>query len=77
MSKAVTATYASEDSLKKTIDDLIGVGIPQEQINVTRSDMQIKVITPKACEQEIRSLLKRHNPIRYNSSCKYCDYLTI
>lgn len=58
----VTATYGSVDSLKNAVDDLLGVGIPQEQFYVIKSDMQIKVVVPKVSEPEIRELLDRHNP---------------
>ena len=54
MNTTVTMSYGSLDSLKNAVDDLIGVGIPQ-----------LKVITPKASEAEIRELLGRHNPVKH------------
>ena len=65
MSTTVTMSYGSLNSLKNAVDDLIGVGIPQEQFHVIKDDLQIKVITPKASEPEIRELLGRHNPVKH------------
>jgi hypothetical protein len=77
MNTTVTVTYSSSDSLRKAVDDLIGNGIPQEQFNVTKSYLKLKVITPSAIEPKIRELLDRHNPIKHGHGCKYCDYLSI
>lgn len=65
MSTTVTMSYGSLDSLKNAVDDLIGVGIPQEQFHVIKDDLQIKVITPDATAPEIRELLGRHNPLTH------------
>jgi hypothetical protein len=65
MNTTVTVTYSSVDSLKNAVDDLLGVGIPQEQFHVLKDDLQIKVITPKDTEPEIRTLLERHNPVMH------------
>ena len=76
MHTAVTVTYRSADSLRKAVDDLIGIGIPEEQLNVTKSNLKLKVITPEAIESEIRALLERHHPIKRGHGCKYCGYLS-
>lgn len=65
MNTTVTMSFGSLDSLKNAVDDLIGVGIPQEKFHVIKDDLQIKVITPKASEPEIRELLGRHNPVKH------------
>ena len=65
MSTTVTMSYGSLDALKNAVDDLIGVGIPQEQFHVIKDDLELKVITPEASEPEIRELLGRHNPIKH------------
>lgn len=65
MNTTVTMSYSSLDSLKNAVDDLIGVGIPQEQFHVIKDDLQLKVITPEASEPEIRELLSRHNPVKH------------
>ena len=77
MNTTLTAAYSSAESLKKAIDDLIGAGIHQEQFRVTKSNLKLKVTTPKAIEPEIRKLLERHHPIQHGHGCKYCDYLSI
>lgn len=65
MNTTVTVNYGSIDSLKNAVDDLLGVGIPQEQFHVIKEDLQIKVITPKTSEPEIRTLLERHHPVTH------------
>jgi hypothetical protein len=65
MNTTVTMSYGSLDSLKNAVDDLIGIGIPQEKFHVIKDDLQLKVITPKASEPEIRELLCRHNPVKH------------
>jgi len=41
MNTTVTMSYGSLDSLKNAVDDLIGVGIPQEQFHVIKEDLQL------------------------------------
>ena len=65
MNTTVTMSYRSIDALKNAVDDLLGVGIPQEQFHVIKDDLELKVITPKATEPEIRELLGRHDPIKH------------
>lgn len=65
MNTTVSMSYSSMDSLKNAVDDLLGVGIPQEQFHVIKDDLELKVITPKATEAEIRELLGRHNPVTH------------
>lgn len=77
MNTTLTAAYSSAESLKKAVEDLIGAGIHQEQFRVTKSNLKLKVTTPKAIEPEIRELLERHHPIQHGHGCKYCDYLSI
>jgi hypothetical protein len=76
MNTTVTATYSSADSLRRAVDDLIGTGILQDQLSVAKSNLKLKVTTPKAIEPEIRELLERHNPIKQGHGCKYCGYLS-
>ena len=77
LNTTLTAAYSSAESLRKAVDDLIGAGILQEQFSVTKSNLKLKVTTPKAIEPEIRELLERHHPIKHGHGCKYCDYLSI
>lgn len=64
MNETVTATFASEDAMKTAVDDLLGVGIPQEKFFVDKSNHQIKVIAADDTAAEILVLLKSHNPTK-------------
>jgi len=65
MNTTVTMSYGSLDALKNAVDELIGVGIPQEKFYVAKDALELKVITPKDSEPEIRELLGRHNPVTH------------
>lgn len=64
MNETVTATFASADAVKTVVDDLLGVGIPQEKFFVDQSSHQIKVIAASATAGEILELLKSHKPTK-------------
>lgn len=66
MAKTITATYASEASLKNVFDDLINIGLPEEEIYTDRSSKEVKVITGMDIEPEIMEVLKRHEPVKIN-----------
>jgi hypothetical protein len=76
MHTTVTVTYSSPDSLRKAVDDLIEVGIPNDQFSVTKSNLKLKVTAPITLGPEIRELLERHNPTKHGHGCKYCGYLS-
>ena len=60
--KVITATYASADTLKNVVDDLINIGLPAEEVFADKNSKQVKVIAAPAIEPEIREVLNRHNP---------------
>jgi hypothetical protein len=60
--KTVTATYESETAVRNVVDELLGIGIPQEKFYAEMAKNQIKVITPEANQPEIVEILKRHHP---------------
>jgi hypothetical protein len=63
MNKTLTATYASEDTLRNVEEELVGAaGIPREQVFVEKKSKQIKVIIPAATEDEVRKILQAHRP---------------
>jgi hypothetical protein len=66
MEEIITAVYASVDTLKNVSDDLISVGIPQDNILVNREMKQIQVIGPSAVEAEFEEILKRHSPVEFH-----------
>ena len=65
MNTTITMNYGSTDALKNAVDELLGVGIPQENFYVAKGDLQLKVITPQTSEADIRELLERHQPIKH------------
>jgi hypothetical protein len=64
MTKIVTATYASEDTLKNVHNDLIGTGIPEEKIRVIKDKLEVQVMSPDATESEMMEILRRHEPTK-------------
>jgi hypothetical protein len=63
MTKIVTATYASEDTLLNVRDDLVSTGIPQEKIRVNKEKLHVQVMSPDVTESEIIEIMRRHDPI--------------
>ena len=61
MTKTVTGTYQSANQIKNVRDDLIAIGIPQEQIFVDDENQQIKVMIADETEPEIQDILKQHD----------------
>ncbi|WP_372834602.1 hypothetical protein [Pontibacterium sp.] len=61
MTKTVTGTYESVNQIKNARNDLIAVGIPQEQIFVDEENYQIKVMIADETEPEIEGILKNHD----------------
>ena len=62
MTKIVTATYASEETLVNVRDDLVSTGIPQEKIRVNKDKLHVQVMSPDVTENEILDILRRHEP---------------
>lgn len=60
--RTLTATYESEAAIRNVVDELLGIGIPQEKFFTEKDKHQIKVITPVSNEPSIMEVLKRHNP---------------
>ncbi|WP_372738868.1 hypothetical protein [Neptunomonas sp.] len=61
MTKTVTGTYESTTQIKNARNDLIAIGIPQEQIFVDEEKQQIKVRIANETEPEIQEILKQHD----------------
>lgn len=61
MTKTVTGAYESATQIKNAQNDLIAIGIPQEQIFVDDDNKQIKVIIADETEPEIEDILKQHD----------------
>jgi len=61
MTKTVTGTYESTTQIKNVKNDLIAIGIPQEQIFVDEENQQIKVRIANDTEPEIQEIFKQHD----------------
>jgi len=61
MTMTVTATFDSTNQIKNTHNDLIAIGIPQEQIYVDDENQLIKVMIADEIEAEIENILKQHD----------------
>jgi hypothetical protein len=64
MAEIITAIYDSRDAVKNAEDDLIGVGIPQDNIRVDPDKHQVQVSIGHVVEAEIKEILQRHNPLQ-------------
>ena len=61
MTMTVTGTYESTNQIKNARNDLIAIGIPQEQIFVDDENQLIKVMIADEIEPEIENILKQHD----------------
>ncbi|MCB1732667.1 MAG: hypothetical protein KDI21_19525 [Halieaceae bacterium] len=64
MAEIITAIYDSRDAVTNAHDDLIGVGIPQDNIRVDADKHQVQVSIGHVVEAEIKEILQRHNPLQ-------------
>lgn len=62
MTMTVTGSYESDTAIKNTREDLISIGVPQEQIFVDAEHHQIKVMIADSTEPEVEEILRRHSP---------------
>ena len=62
MTETVKCTYDSAYKLKNALEDLIGTGIPQENIRIEDDTNQIIVTIPATARPEILEILNRHEP---------------
>ena len=62
MVKIITATCASNDTLKNIFDELVNIGLPTEKIFTNKVELQIKIISGYSIESEILEVVHRHNP---------------
>jgi len=63
MFKTLTATFESEETLKKVKADIVSAdiaGFPQERIFIDKDKKEVKVITPTAIEAPIRKIFQDH-----------------
>ncbi|MDL0430457.1 hypothetical protein QPM17_04935 [Marinobacter sp. TBZ242] len=60
MSKALNGSFTSKDQAKNVWDDLVGSGIPQDNIYIDNDEQVIKVMIPTEERKEIEEIFDRH-----------------
>lgn len=60
MSKALNGKFTSIDQARNVRDDLIGSGIPQENIYIEDEAQVIRVMIPAEERREIEEIFDRH-----------------
>lgn len=60
MSKALNGNFTSKDQAKNVRDDLIGSGIPQDNIYIDEGEQVIRVMIPTEERREIEEIFDRH-----------------
>ncbi|NMT64249.1 hypothetical protein [Marinobacter orientalis] len=60
MSKALNGNFTSKDQAKNVWDDLVGSGIPQDNIYIDNDEQVIKVMIPTEERKEIEEIFDRH-----------------
>jgi hypothetical protein len=68
MAEIIATVYASADTLANVRNDLVSVGIPQEEIRVDHDKKQVQVMSPTTAEPEIEEILNRHSPTEIHTS---------
>jgi len=66
MTKMIKATYDSADTVDNVVIDLIGTGIPRDNIFYDKSKCLVEVNIADVTEPEASEILKRHNPKQFN-----------
>ena len=63
MTEIITAIYSTPGAATNAIDDLIGVGIPREELRLDSAKNQVQVNIANVAEPEIKEILQRHDPV--------------
>lgn len=66
MAKTVKATYDSAETVDNVVIDLIGTGIPRDNIYYDKTTFLVEVNIADVTEPEASEILKRHNPKQFN-----------
>lgn len=62
MIETITAVYDTYSKAQNAADDLLSTGIDSEKVYLDDRSPQVKVMTPKAIQGEIKEILQRHQP---------------
>ena len=65
MVKRMKATYDSPGTVDNVVIDLIGTGIPRDNIMIDKVNNQVEVNIPEVTQAEASEILKRHNPVKF------------
>lgn len=60
MNKTLNGSYTDHDQAKNAWDDLIGTGIPRDNIFIDEEAKVVKVSVPAEAEREILEIFERH-----------------
>ena len=66
MVKTVKATYDSASTVDNVVVDLLGTGIPRDNIFIDKANNLVEVNIPAETEPEASEILKRHNPVKFD-----------
>jgi len=62
MLKRMKAIYDSSSTVDNVVVDLIGTGIPRDNIFIDKANNRVEINIPAESEPEASEILKRHNP---------------
>ena len=62
MTKTITGTSESADTVRNVLDDLVSTGIDREKVFADQDNKFVKVMIPDSAEHEIKEILNRHRP---------------
>ncbi|MFN2362163.1 MAG: SPOR domain-containing protein [Marinobacter sp.] len=60
MSKALNGNFTSKEQARNVRDDLIAMGLPQENIYIEDQEQVIRVMIPSEERREIEEVFDRH-----------------
>ena len=60
MSKSVNGHFTSKEQARNVRDDLIAMGLPQENIYIDDQEQVVRVMIPTAERREIEEVFDRH-----------------
>ena len=58
-----TARFDSPTGVTNAVDDLVAIGIPNEELRVNKEKHQVQVMIADTTHSEITEVLQRHGPL--------------
>lgn len=62
MGQSIKAIYDSKRTVENVMFDLVGTGVPHDDIEMNRDKHQLNIHVPEESKATIMNILKRHNP---------------